>query len=93
MKVNATKSWLFVTMLSTAGLCSSGPVGADDSDRNRIDDAVGKAKLMIQASKAEADNPFGRGGSSLYYWGGRPGTNVTSAIRMAAEAVLDAKDD
>jgi hypothetical protein len=101
MKVKATKSWLFVTVLSTAGLCVSGAVRADDSDLDRANDAVGKAKLMIQAaqdaqrspkpSSPYGNNPFGGGGA--YFIGTRPGTNVTSAIRKAAEAVRDAKGE
>jgi hypothetical protein len=103
MKINATKSWLFAALLSTTGLCVSGTVGADDSDLNRTNDAVGKAKLMIQLLQPEqqpqgkpnspySNNPFGKGGSA-FFTSGNSGANVTSAIRKAAEAVRDAKGD
>lgn len=103
MKIKATESWLFVTLLSTAGLCLSGAARAEDSDLNRANDAVNKAKLMIQDLQSGqqpqspqnppyGNNPFGRGGSTFFI-NGRPGTSVTSAIRKAAEAVRDAKGD
>lgn len=105
MKINATKTWLFVALFSTAGLCVSGAVRADDSDSDlkRANAAVDKARLMIQTIQPEqqpqslqnspyGNNPFGRGGST-FFAGGRPGASVTSAIRKAAEAVRDAKGD
>jgi hypothetical protein len=103
MKINATKSWLFVTLLSAAVLCTSGAVHADDSNLDRANEAVGKAKLLIQELQPGqqpqspqnppfGNNPFGRGGST-FFSSGRPGTNVASAIRKAAEAVRDAKGD
>jgi len=105
MNVNATNSWLFVTLLSTAALCASGSVRGEDTDLTRQKDAISKAKLMIQALQPEqqpqlpqnspyGNNPFGGGsGGSSFFSAGRPRTNVTSAIRKAAEAVRDAKGD
>jgi hypothetical protein len=107
MKINATNSWLFATLLSVAGLCVPGAVRADDPDSQlkRANAAVDKAKAMVQKVQSEqqaqwaqnspyGNNPFGGGsGGVSWFSAGRPRTNVTSAIRKAAEAVRDAKGE
>jgi hypothetical protein len=100
MKINAANSWLFVTLLSTTGLCASAAVRADDLDR--ANDAVVKAEQLIQKIQGGQEiqppqnSPLGSnpwGGKSAFFNPGRVGTSVTSAIRKAAEAVRDAKGD
>jgi hypothetical protein len=106
MKTNSTNSWLFAALLSAAGLCVSGAVRADDLDSQlkRANAAVDQAKLMIQLQAEQqpqspqdspyGNNPFGGGSGGVpWFSAGRPRTNVTSAIRKAAEAVRDAKGD
>jgi len=107
MKTNPTNSSLFAALLGAAGLCVSGAVRADDSDSQlkRANAAVEKATLMIQAAQDKqqsqlpqnspyGNNPFGGGNSGVsWFSAGRPRTNVTSAIRKAAEAVRDAKGE
>ena len=103
MKINAINSRLFASLLSMAGLWVSGAVRADDSDLKRTNEAVEKAGQMIlslqqgQQPQLQQNSPFGGyswgGSGSSVFAGGHPGTNVTSAIRKAAEAVRDAKGD
>jgi hypothetical protein len=99
MKVNATNSWLFATLVSTVGLCASAAAGAEDSDLNRAKDAVGKAEQLIQSIQGgqELQPPlppaYGPGGRSVFFSGGRAATSVTTDIRKAAESVRDANGD
>jgi hypothetical protein len=99
MKINATSSWIFATLLSTAGLGTLGAVRADDLER--ANEAVEKAAQVLQkfqsgqGQQPAQNSPYVRswGGQSAFFSGGRAGTNVSSAIRKAAEAVRDAKGD
>ena len=91
MRINATRSWLIVALLTTAGLCVSGAGRADDSELDRAKASVDKAKVIIQALQPEQQQPgepgnvfFRKSGASISY-GGRPGSSVTSAIRKAAD--------
>jgi hypothetical protein len=68
---------------------------------DRANEAVEKAAQVLQtfqsgqAQQPEQNSQLGRswGGQSAFFSGGRAGTNVSSAIRKAAEAVRDAKGD
>jgi hypothetical protein len=88
MKIGVMNSWLFVTMLATAGL-SSGLVRAQGAAPE--DASLDRARQVLQ--DIQLNRPPQNSGEIPFFYGARTGTNVTSAIRKAAGAVRDAKGD